>query len=110
MNAQASYPGLTGVDGLTRPRRPAPAKDHGGRRACTNGRKEFKHSPVNALTSSGNDAVRYSAMRDLFGEDPGPVDAVWRLPEVAKMLRRQREDGSWGPPKEKGVYPPATRG
>ena len=71
--------------------------------------EEFRHSPVYPLTSSGNDAVRYFAIRDLLGEDPGPVDAVWRLPEVAKILRRQRDDGSWGPPKEKGVYPPGHK-
>jgi hypothetical protein len=70
---------------------------------------EFKHSPLDALTSTRNEAVKYFAKRDLLGEDTGPVETVWELPEVDKILRKQRSDGSWGPEKEKGVYPPGHK-
>ncbi|MBN2333931.1 terpene cyclase/mutase family protein [Candidatus Bathyarchaeota archaeon] len=70
---------------------------------------ELRHTPVDALTSSGNDAVTYFTRRDILGEDPGPVEAVWDLPEVRKILRKQRDDGSWGPSRETGAYPPGHK-
>jgi hypothetical protein len=33
--------------------------------------------------------------RDLLGEKVGPVESLWELPQVVKILRKQREDGSW---------------
>ncbi len=35
------------------------------------------------------------ATRDLLDEDPGPVTALWSLPVVERLLRKQRPDGSW---------------
>lgn len=71
--------------------------------------KELRHNPLDALTVSGNAAVTYFARRDLLGEDPGPVEAVWRLPEVVKVLRKQRGDGSWRPSGEDDGHPPGRR-
>jgi hypothetical protein len=65
---------------------------------------ELKHDTLGALVS-GNEAVAYFARRDLLGEDPGPVESVWGLPEVKKILREQRGDGSWGPQDPADRYP-----
>jgi hypothetical protein len=51
--------------------------------------------PIPTLLSSGNDAIVYFTRRDLLGEEVPPVETLWRLPQAEKMLRRQREDGSW---------------
>jgi hypothetical protein len=51
--------------------------------------------PVPALLACGNPAVEFFARRDLLQEKTRPVSRLWELPEVAKLLRRQREDGSW---------------
>jgi hypothetical protein len=51
--------------------------------------------PLSSLLSSDNDALRYFVQRDLLDEKVGPVDALWDLPQVAKILRKQQEDGSW---------------
>ncbi|HUV35171.1 MAG TPA: prenyltransferase/squalene oxidase repeat-containing protein [Candidatus Desulfaltia sp.] len=70
---------------------------------------ELRYNPLEALTTSGNAAVTYFARRDLLGEDPGPVEAVWGLPEVRKVLRKQRDDGSWGPSGKADGYPLGRR-
>ena len=67
---------------------------------------ELRYDPIEALTHSGNGAVTYFAWRDLLVEAPGPVEAVWGLPEVRKFLRKQRDDGSWGPSGKADGYPP----
>jgi len=66
---------------------------------------ELRYDPVEALTASGDEAVNYFARRDLLGEDPGPVEDVWGLPEVGKVLGKQRGDGSWGPRGQADGYP-----
>lgn len=71
--------------------------------------EELRYNPLEALTTSGNAAVTYFARRDLLGEDPGPVEAVWGLPEVRKVLRKQRDDGSWGPSGKDDGYPLGRR-
>ena len=77
--------------------------------ALTDWLAELKYDPLKTLTASGNEAVAYFARRDLLGEDPGPVDAVWGLPEASKILRRQREDGSWRPSGKADGYPPGHK-
>ncbi len=51
--------------------------------------------PIPSLLSSGNDAIEYFTRRDLLGEKVPPLETLWRLPQAERMLRRQREDGSW---------------
>jgi hypothetical protein len=55
----------------------------------------LRYNPVPALLSSGHEALVYAARRDLLGEGVGPVEALWDLPEVADILRRQGADGAW---------------
>ena len=70
---------------------------------------ELRYDPFLALTASGNEAVVYFARRDLLGEDPGTVEVVWGLPEVKRILRKQRGDGSWGPQGPTDRYPPGHK-
>ncbi len=55
----------------------------------------LKEDPIEPLLDSGNKAVAYFAERDLLLRDAGPIRLVWELPEVVKILNRQRPDGSW---------------
>ncbi|MBN1120534.1 MAG: hypothetical protein JXJ17_05610 [Anaerolineae bacterium] len=60
-----------------------------------NWRSCFRYDPVGPLLESGNPALVYFTRRDLLDEDPGPVDDLWALSYVEKILRKQRDDGSW---------------
>ena len=57
--------------------------------------KRLRVDPVPTLLSSGDDAIVYFTKRDLLGEGVPSVETLWRLPQAEKMLRRQRDDGSW---------------
>jgi hypothetical protein len=52
-------------------------------------------NPVFPLTSSKNEAIVYFAERDLLEMKVEPIRRVWQLPEVEKILEKQRPDGSW---------------
>ncbi|MBN2238497.1 MAG: terpene cyclase/mutase family protein [Dehalococcoidales bacterium] len=68
-------------------------------------RKQAKKA-VAALLKTGDTAVEYFTRTDLTGEDAGPLVKVWAMPEPQKILRKQRNDGSWkGPLKKTPVYP-----
>ena len=60
--------------------------------------QQLKYDPIAPLLSSGNEALRYFARRDLLGERVGPVDRLWELPEAQRILRKQLADGSWPRP------------
>lgn len=70
---------------------------------------DLRYDPIEALSHSGNEAVIYFARRDLLVEASGPVEAVWGLPEVRKVIRKQRDDGSWGPSGKADGYPPGRK-
>jgi hypothetical protein len=57
--------------------------------------KHLRFDPLPALLGGDNPALAYAAKRDLLEEDPGPVTALWSLPVVEKLLRKQRPDGAW---------------
>jgi hypothetical protein len=57
--------------------------------------RALRYDPLPALLSSGHKALVHAARRDLLGEDVGPVEALWDLPAVADILRRQGPDGAW---------------
>jgi hypothetical protein len=67
--------------------------------------KTFPIDPIPSLLSSGNQAIVYLARRHLMKEKVGPIEALWELPQVCKILRKQQDDGSWIYPGKKGHDP-----
>ncbi len=58
-------------------------------------RGQLRIDPIPALLASSDQALRYFVKRDLLNEDPGPIEHIWQLPEVQKILKKQLADGSW---------------
>jgi hypothetical protein len=70
-------------------------------------RRRLKRDPVPALLESADPAVVYLVERDLLGRPVAPLNSVWELPEVRRVLDRQRADGSWKGKKPRGPsFPP----
>ena len=65
--------------------------------------EKLKYNPIESLVSSNNSAVIYFAKRDLLDEKAGLINEVWELPEVIKILKKQKEDGSFGPVSKKPI-------
>lgn len=57
--------------------------------------KELKMDPVPNLLSLENNAIKYFTKRDLLDNTVAPIETLWKLPEVEKILRKQQSDGSW---------------
>jgi hypothetical protein len=57
--------------------------------------KYLKYNPIKPLLESKNEALIFFARRDLLDEKSLDVRDLWKLPEAVKILKRQREDGSW---------------
>ena len=51
--------------------------------------------PFPQLLYSENKALAYSVKRDLLEEKVDPIETLWQLPSVVKIIRKQQEDGSW---------------
>jgi len=66
-----------------------------GEKAADPWKARLAVDPVPPLLSCGSEAVAYFAARDLEDEIVPPVRRLWSLPEVERVLRRQRDDGSW---------------
>ncbi len=64
-------------------------------------RKQLRFDPLPQLLSSENKALLYFVRRDLLGEEVGPLETLWQLPYVVKILGKQQEDGSWRYPSGK---------
>jgi hypothetical protein len=60
-----------------------------------NWRKELRVDPIPGLISPKNMAIEYFTRRDLFDEKVEPIETLWELPEVKKILNKQQEEGSW---------------
>jgi hypothetical protein len=61
---------------------------------------------TDALLKVSDEAITYFTGKDLLGEKARPLEPVWALPEPQKLLKKQRDDGSWkGPVKKAPVYP-----
>jgi hypothetical protein len=58
-------------------------------------RARLRYDPLPLLLSSGNEALVYLVRRDLLGDEEEPVGRIWRHPRVARIVQRQRDDGSW---------------
>jgi hypothetical protein len=56
---------------------------------------ELAVDPLIVLEACENEAIRYFLRRDLLGEEVGSVESLWALPEPARIVAKQREDGSW---------------
>lgn len=56
---------------------------------------KYKYNPIKPLLESDDSAIIYFTKRDLLEEKEGPIDSVWNLPEVQKILKKQLKDGSW---------------
>ena len=59
--------------------------------------EKLKYNPIEPLLSSNNRAIIYFTKKDLLDEKPGSIKEIWELPEVQKILKKQKEDGSFGP-------------
>ena len=69
-------------------------------------RSRLRRDPLEPLLASEHEAVLYFTRRDLLDEDVRSVSTLWDLPEPLKLLKRQREDGSWAyPGKNPERYP-----
>jgi hypothetical protein len=70
--------------------------------------QKLLHSdPVPVLLAAENQAIVYFTKRELLNEKVQHIDWVWELPQPQKILKKQREDGSWkGTAPKKDVYPP----
>lgn len=63
--------------------------------------------PISQLLAAGDLALAYFVRRDLLVEEAGPVSILWELPEPQRILRKQKDDGSWRYP---GGSPETTPG
>ena len=52
-------------------------------------------NPVPTLLAREDAALRYFVRRDLLGEAAGPVEVLWEAPAAARLVHKQRADGSW---------------
>ncbi len=64
----------------------------------------LRYDPIQPLLGCDSAAVIYFAHRDLQKLDAGPIDAIWRLPEIAKILKKQKPEGYFTPPKAKSSF------
>ncbi len=58
-------------------------------------RKHLPYDPLPLLLESGCAPVAYFARCDLLGDNPGPVERLWDLPDAQKILRHQMKNGGW---------------
>lgn len=67
--------------------------------------KCLKYDPIKPLLESKNEALIFFSRRDLLDEKGLDVEDLWEIPEALKILKKQREDGSWKyPGNSKYVY------
>lgn len=64
-------------------------------------REQLKFDPLPMLLSSEDEALQFFVRRDLLGEPAGPVERLWQLPEVLKILKKQQAGGHWARAGEK---------
>ncbi len=58
-------------------------------------RTHLKFDPITQLLASNHEAILFFTKKDLLEEDVQPIDFIWQLPNVSKLLQKQQEDGSW---------------
>ncbi len=58
--------------------------------------EHLRADPLPALESgASNQVLAYWLRRDLLDQGVPPVESLWSLPEVVKLLRAQQPNGSW---------------
>jgi len=57
--------------------------------------EQLRYDPIPPLLAAGDPALEYCTRRDLLAEMVPPIEGLWQLPEVHKILRRQLPSGSW---------------
>lgn len=57
--------------------------------------QQLKYDPIIPLLESGNNAIIYSARRDLLSEPVQEIEFRWKLTEAMKILKRQNPSGFW---------------
>lgn len=57
--------------------------------------QRLREDPISSLLFANEPALEYFVRRDLLDQHPGPVETLWELPPVRKILKRQQDDGSW---------------
>jgi len=62
----------------------------------------LRYNPIQALLAYDNPALQYFVKRDLEDQEVSPISAIWELPEVTRITRRQQADGSWKYPRKMG--------
>lgn len=60
-----------------------------------NGFHELKLNPIPVLLSCGNPSIEYYTRQDLLDEELMPLEKLWELPAVLRILRKQEEEGYW---------------
>ena len=58
----------------------------------------FKRDPLAAMLDTQYEALIYFIRRDILEERAPPVETLWELPEVVRVVRKQQQDGSWNYP------------
>ena len=57
--------------------------------------------PLPALQKTTNPALQYFIQRDLLDQNPGPLEQLWTLPDVGRLLKKQLSSGAWPDPLHK---------
>jgi hypothetical protein len=65
--------------------------------------EQLRVDPLPLLSGSESEPLRYFVRRDLLDQEPGPIEALWKLPEPEKVLGKQQPDGSWKYPPRKNA-------
>jgi len=58
-------------------------------------RRKLIFDPLPPLITAENEAIRYYARRDLLGEAVPSIASLWELNEVRRLVRKQKDNGSW---------------
>jgi hypothetical protein len=56
----------------------------------------LRFDPLPQLAAGASESLGYFVRRDLLGQDPGPIEALWESPGARAICRRQQADGSDG--------------
>lgn len=75
---------------------PKTRQDSGDGFRLTSWKEKLKYDPIPSLKFSRNLALRFFAARDLEEDkSTGPVEQLWELPKVKKIVEKQERNGSW---------------